>query len=106
MDTEDPEPSWVKKLLYLSGIRAPVEHKNWLVGIVQNAHSRRKGFLLAIPNVVVVLAFALVSLALGDTRYAIFLVCLAPALALAGAFVAPISRRRSRWLAKRNGLPR
>lgn len=99
-------PSPVSKVLYLGGFkRAEPDHRGWLQGVLSAGDDRRRGLLLAMPNAIVMVIAAVLTLALlGDALGLIFLAGALGVLA-AGAYVPAISRRRAEQVARKNDLP-
>ncbi len=97
----EPEP--LERLLILAGKKADPEYHEWLTSVLAD-ESRRRGFLLALPNFFILLIASSVGLLLGDGAIAMSM--------LAGAFflflVLPFLPRWAGWRAQglllKNGL--
>jgi hypothetical protein len=100
----DQTPSPVQKLLYLSGRAAPNEHRGWIHGVLRMQSPRRLGMLLALPNALILIVVAVVSILLGDKRGLAIFVAGAALVMITGALVPALSRARSAKLASKNGL--
>ena len=99
------QPSWAKKLLYLAGIRAPAQDRHWVAGIIHDTAARRRGLLLALPNVTIMAVFGVLSLATStNSTFTIITFCGALGTAAVGFISQSIESRRTRWLARRNGI--
>lgn len=96
-------PSLPQKFLYLCAKRAPEEHHGWIEDILAG-DERRAGMMLAIPNAVVMLGFAVLSVFVGGAAYAVFLAAAALVLLVLGFTVPALSRRRADKIAAANGL--
>jgi Flp pilus assembly protein TadB len=98
------DPSWVHKLLYLGGKRAPHEHRPWITDVLDTVETRKLGVLLALPNALIVCCVALVALLLGDGLLAALLVGTALLVLVSGAGLPGVTRRRADRIALRNGV--
>jgi hypothetical protein len=102
--TTATNPSWIQKFLLLAGRRASSEHRDWIEGIL-SLDSRPRGFLLALPNAVIVLVLAVFSaVSADDMTFAILWAFAAIIILAAGAMVPRLSASRARHVAKKNGL--
>ena len=103
--TTATNPSWLQKFLLLAGKRASSEHLDWVAGILA-LDSRPRGFLLALPNAVIVLVLSVFSaISADDKTFAILWALAAIVILAAGALVPALSASRARHVARKNGLP-
>lgn len=99
------DPTHVQKLLYLGGKRVSnEEHREWLMGILDGQDQRKLGALLALPNALVMMIFALLSFAIGDLSYGIFLIAGATVVLITGASIPFLIRGRTKNLTRRNNF--
>lgn len=97
-----PPPTFIDQMRYLAGFRAPESHREWLAAHLAMEDKRKLGFRLALPNSFMVLTLAGSSFYFGDTAFGAVLIAGALTIPLIGALVIPVTRRRVKWLAKRN----
>jgi hypothetical protein len=96
-------PTWVRKLFYLGGRAAAGEHRDWIQGVLDLPSRQLLGFLLALPNALILVAVGLLSVAISDTRG--FLIFFGGAvLVFATGLVPAVTRIRARRIASKNGL--
>jgi Flp pilus assembly protein TadB len=97
------EPELFERLLILAGKRADPEYHEWLTSVLTD-ESRRRGFLLALPNFFILLIASSVGLLLGDGAFAMSVLAAAFFLFLVLPFVPRWAGWRARGLLIKNGL--
>jgi hypothetical protein len=96
--------SSLTKLAYLAGFKSQAgPGQDWLADKLDNPDLRSLGALLAVPNTLVMGTAGLASLLLGSQAGLIAL-AMAPLIIVAGAFFAPVTRKRIGFLSRKNGF--
>jgi hypothetical protein len=98
----DPSP-W-DKFLYIAGKRAAPQHHAWLNSFLRDTEPHKLGAILSIPNSLIVVAFGLLALTIGDPGFTMFAILGAAAIPVAGAFVPAIRRGRVTRIDRKNSL--